>query len=85
MRSIIATILSLLALQSANCTLGIDISSIYLTNTLQCLKSQGHLFAVVRGYHPSGTIDKNGLPTLINAAAGAGMLTDVKFSPCRGK
>jgi hypothetical protein len=69
---------------STNCTLGVDVSQLFSTSTYQCMKSNGFSFAVIRGYHSSGTIDTNVIQGLKNAKA-AGLSTDVYMFPCRGK
>ena len=63
---------------------GIDTAQLLPTATYQCIKSNGNLFAIVRGSLGNGNVDPNAIQGLYNAAA-AGMLTDVKMIPCRGK
>lgn len=69
---------------SLHCLQGIDTDLPLQTATYQCIKSKGNLFAIIHGTNGAGLVDPNAVQNLYNAAA-AGMLTDVKMTPCRGK
>lgn len=73
-----------LALHSANCVLGVDVSQLFSTATYQCMKSNGYEFNILRGYCSYGGVDHNAVQNLQNAKA-AGLITDIYMFPCRGK
>lgn len=76
--------LVLLLLFSVSCITGLDTSAIYPTSTFQCLKSLGNTFVIVEGLSPVGEVNQRAIQSLTNAL-NAGMITDLKMSPCRGK
>ena len=79
----ILTILSTLLTVSI-CLQGVDVDSLYSTATYECIHNSFNLFAIIKGTVGNGAVDPRASQNLYNAAS-AGLLTDVKFMPCRSK
>ena len=71
-------------LAPVSCVLGVDVSQLFTTSTYQCMKSNGFVFAILRGYCSYGGVDSHAVQGLQNAKA-AGMITDIYMFPSRGK
>jgi hypothetical protein len=69
----------------ASATLGVDYADNYSLSDLQCLKSHGVNFAIVRAWHSYGAFDSNAIPQLKYAKTAGIPNVDVYLFPCKGK
>ena len=63
---------------------GVDVSQPFSTSTYQCMKNNGVVFSIIRGYCSYGGVDSHAVAGL-QAAKAAGLITDIYMFPCRGK
>ena len=63
---------------------GVDVSQPFSSSTYSCMKSNGVVFSIIRGYCSYGGIDSHAVEGL-NAARSVGLITDIYMFPCRGK
>lgn len=77
-------LLALLLVVPSLCVLGVDVSQPFSTATYQCMKNNGYIFAIMRGYCSFGGVDSHIIENLNNARA-AGLITDIYMFPCRSK
>jgi hypothetical protein len=85
MQKILATaaIATAVGIQSANATLGVDVSQ-RVTNW-SCLKKTGFEFAITRGYLSYGAVDSHANANIKDAHAGGIKNIDIYMFPCRAK
>ena len=53
-----------LLLAVAKATIGVDYADAFSLSDLQCLKSHGIQFAVIRAWHSYGSFDYNAVPSI---------------------
>ena len=69
----------------ASATLGVDYADNYSLSDLQCLRSHGVNFAIIRAWHSYGAFDTNAIPQIKNAKTAGIPNVDVYLFPCKGK
>ena len=84
MNKLAIALLFCVCLQTTICSVGVDVSQLFSTATYQCMKNNGYIFAIIRGYCSYGGVDHNVVQGLQNARA-AGLITDIYMFPCRSK
>ena len=70
---------------TASATLGVDYADAFGLSDLQCLKSHGVNFAIIRAWHSYGAFDTNSIPQIKNARTAGIANVDVYLFPCKGK
>jgi GH25 family lysozyme M1 (1,4-beta-N-acetylmuramidase) len=63
-------------------TLGVDVNDIISTSQFSCMKSNGYVFAIPRGYRSNGVVDSDVVTNIKNAWAGGMTEVDVYLFPC---
>lgn len=63
-------------------TYGVDVSTVLTLSEVQCLVSDGKIFAVARCWHSTGEVDTNVVATATAAWEGGMSYFDVYFFPC---
>lgn len=81
MKRLMMVLFSLLFL-NAYATKGTDVSTLVSTSAWSCLKNNGYVFTVIRGYQSGGQVDPNVVQNIKNARAGGQADVDVYLFPC---
>lgn len=81
--NILALLLATAAIHPSQATFGLDWADAFSLSDLQCFRSHGANFVIVRAWHSYGAFDTNG-PVQISNAHKAGIPNvDVYAFPCR--
>ncbi len=62
-----------------------DYADAFSLSDVQCLKSHGVNFAIIRAWHSYGAFDNNAIQSIKNARQAGIANVDVYLFPCRGK
>lgn len=75
-------VILLLGLSAVSATSGTDVSSAVSSSAYTCLKNNGYVFTIIRGYQSFGQVDPNVVQNIKNARAGGQADVDVYLFPC---